>query len=343
MLQVFYHHRFTEHLTGRGHPERPARLAAFIEGLAQGGSAPDSFIAPTPLDRGALASVHDEPYLSLIERYCESLQPGEVGELPTGDTMVGHDSFEIALLAAGAAVSASERARVDAPALGVTRPPGHHAEPARGMGFCLLNNAALAAAHARANGAVLIVDLDYHHGNGTQAWVEEAHARPGPPLGFISTHAYPAYPGTGAFDESQVANNGFVIDIPLAHSTDTEDFVAVWSTLLPATTRRIKPATIVVSAGFDFLAGDPIAGLPIDISAVDALCGLIGQAGADAGAGIALVLEGGYSLENLKASGEALARSFGACSARTAVPAARVPADKRLAAMTAEALRWLVM
>lgn len=342
MLQVFYHQRFTEHLTGRRHPERPERLAAFVEGLTHGGSAPDSFIAPAPLDRGALASVHDEPYLSLIERYCASLQPGEVGELPTGDTMVGHDSFQIALLAAGAAVSASERARVESAALAVTRPPGHHAEPARGMGFCLLNNAALAAAHARANsGPVLIVDFDYHHGNGTQAWVEEALARPGAPLGFMSTHAYPAYPGTGAFDESQVSNNGFVIDIPLAHSTNTGDFVAVWSTLLPATIRRIKPSTIVVSAGFDFLAGDPIAGLPIDVSAVDALCGLIGQAGADAGAGIALVLEGGYSLENLKASGEALARSFGAGSARTRVPASRVPTDKRLAAMTTEALHWL--
>ncbi len=343
MLQVIYDVRFLDHLTGRGHPERPARLAAFIDGLEAGGSARADFIAPEPLDRRALATVHDGRYVQLIERYCESLSSVEMlGELPTGDTTVGHDSFEIALLAAGASVSSVERAALDAPALAVVRPPGHHAEPARGMGFCLLNNVALAAAHARATrGPVLIVDFDYHHGNGTQAWVERALALPGPPIGFISTHAYPAYPGTGAFDESQVRDGGFVIDVPLSHATNTEDFVAAWSSLLPAALRRIRPAAIVVSAGFDFLAGDPIAGLPIDRSAVDSLCGLIGQTGAEAGAGIALVLEGGYSLENLTASGATLARAFGANAMKTHVPAAKLPRDERLAAMTREALRWL--
>jgi acetoin utilization deacetylase AcuC-like enzyme len=285
--------------------------------------------------------VHPARYVDLVERGCASLGEGEVGELPTGDTLVSHDSFEIALHAAGGAVDAVEAGRADQPSFALIRPPGHHAEPERGMGFCVFNNVAVAAAWAlRERGNVLIADFDYHHGNGTQAWVERALEGGAHGLGFISTHAYPAYPGTGAFGESRVSSGGFVIDIPLPHSTDTEDFVAVWSSLLPVLAQRLRPTTIIVSAGFDFLAGDPIAGLPVAARAVDSLCGLLGDVANRHGAGLALILEGGYSLDNLRASGFSLAYDFGKHAPDVHVPEAKQPHDERLRGMVGEAGSW---
>ncbi len=209
------------------------------------------------------------------------------------------------------------------------------------MGFCVFNNVAVAAAWAlRERGNVLIADFDYHHGNGTQAWVEAALERGTSGLAFLSTHAYPAYPGTGAFGESRVSDNGLIVDIPMPHSTDTEDFVAVWASLLPVVAQRLKPKVIIVSAGFDFLAGDPIAGLPIAPRAVDALCGLLGNVASRHNAALALVLEGGYSLDNLRTSGSSLAYDFGKHTADVHVPEVRAPRDERLRRMTEEALRW---
>lgn len=277
----------------------------------------------------------------MVERTCRSLASDETGELPTGDTTVSHESFDVALRAAGGAVDAVAAARTDRPSLAVIRPPGHHAEPTRGMGFCVFNNVAVASSWAlRERGNVLIVDFDYHHGNGTQAWVKSALENGTKGLGFVSTHAYPAYPGTGAFAESLVNSDGFVVDIPLPHSTDTEDFVAVWSSLLPVLAQRLQPKVLIVSAGFDFLAGDPIAGLPVAPRAVDALCGLLGHVANRHAAGLALVLEGGYSLDNLRASGSSLAYDFGKHAPDVHVPHARVPSDERLRLMTEETLRW---
>jgi acetoin utilization deacetylase AcuC-like enzyme len=313
-----------------------------IEGLAAGGCAPDSFTLPTIAAPSAVTGVHDPAYVALIERFCEGLPEHAAAELPTGDTTVGHDSYRIALLAAGAAVDAVVRARADRPMLALVRPPGHHAEPARGMGFCLLNNVAIAGPAARRDrGATLIVDFDYHHGNGTQAWAEHAVRDGGAPLGFISTHASPAYPGTGAFDESHCTSDGFVIDVPLDLDTTTDDFVGVWASLLPPLAQALRPSTIVVSAGFEFLDGDTIAGLPVTVDAVEALCGLLGEAAADHNASLALVLEGGYNLLNLRESGELLARSFGNAASRVHVPAGHQPANRHLREMTSTILGWL--
>lgn len=278
-----------------------------------------------------------------MQRYCESIHGTDVvAELPTGDTTVTRESFAIAELAAGGALAAVDLAAPGQPTLAVVRPPGHHAEPGRGMGFCVFNNIAVAAQAAREQfGSVLIVDFDYHHGNGTQAWVETALGDGGSPLGFISTHAYPAYPGTGAFGESQLRDDGFVVDVPLPHSTDTDDFVAVWASVLPPLARRLRPKVILVSAGFDFLSGDPIAGLAVAPRAVDALCGLLGDVAGDHEARIAMILEGGYSLDNLRKSGASLAYDFGKHATDVHVPQAVEPRDERLRGMVGEIFGWL--
>ncbi len=154
-------------------------------------------------------------------------------------------------------------------------------------------------------------------------------------------HAYPAYPGTGAYSESRYAKGAFVIDIPLPLDTGTGDFVGVWTSLLPPLAKALRPATIVVSAGFDFLQNDPIAGLPVSIESVKLLSGLIGETAAENGAAVALVLEGGYDLNNMRLSAETLARSFGQDGSRVHVPAAHMPHEEHLRRMTAEVLSWL--
>jgi acetoin utilization deacetylase AcuC-like enzyme len=341
-MRITLAQRYAEHHTGAGHPERPERIDAFIAGLEAGGYGREVFQPALAAQLPAILSVHGAAYVAGVERICLALKSDEIAELPTGDTLVSRASYEVALEAAGAALLAAEQSAGGEPTLAITRPPGHHATPERGMGFCIFNNIAIAAERMRQTaGPVLIADFDYHHGNGTQAWVErELRADTAPPLGFISSHAYPAYPGTGAFAESRVSENGFVVDVPLPLSTVTDDVIAVWTNLLPPLVRRLRPAALLVSAGFDFLAGDPIAGLPVSLRAVDALCRLFGSVASESGASLAFVFEGGYSLENLTASGASMARAFGDGESVGQVPATNPPSSPKLRSMVAEVLGW---
>lgn len=168
------------------------------------------------------------------------------------------------------------------------------------MGFCVFNNAAIAAraAQAQFGARTLIVDFDYHHGNGTQAVSGDG-------LSYVSTHAFPAYPGTGGPDENYVLpKNDAIVNVPLPpHGFGTEPFVALWERLLPLTAARVRPDLLIVSAGFDYVAGDPAGDLGVDVEAASHLGRLIDRVAKDyCGGRVAYVLEGGYDLDALARS-----------------------------------------
>ena len=286
------------HYAGAGHPERPQRFEAVLEALRHPELKPHvAWFEAKPAERAAIERVHPPEYVDLLE----ALAAGGGGALD-GDTFLGPRSLESVLASAGVAVSAVEQGVKQGRALGVTRPPGHHALAARAMGFCFLNNVVVAARHAQALGIgrVLIVDWDVHHGNGTQALVEQD-----PSIRFVSMHQYPWYPGTGAADERGVGN---VFNVPrpggLPRATYVRDFLAG----VDAALDDWEPDMLLISAGFDSLAGDPLGEFtlePEDITTwTDALRERMGRRP------VVAVLEGGYRLDLLAAGVVSLARAL---------------------------------
>jgi acetoin utilization deacetylase AcuC-like enzyme len=294
--------RFAEHVPPPGHPERPERAEVFDRVAAAWRARGGVVQEPRAATRAELARVHTDRYLEEI-----AATTGRPVMLDA-DTFTSAASHEVALLAAGAAVEAAEHAwRSGEPALALVRPPGHHAEPDRALGFCLYNNAAIAAAALRSRGVerVAIVDVDVHHGNGTQtAFYAD------PTVLYISSHQYPFYPGTGAADETgEGAGRGFTLNLPLeAGATDREFEGAYRSKVLPAL-ERFEPGALVVSAGFDAHALDPLAGMRMTAAGYATLVALLDEAAVRlCDRRIALVTEGGY---HLTALGECLEATIG--------------------------------
>jgi acetoin utilization deacetylase AcuC-like enzyme len=236
------------HYGGAGHPERPQRFEAVLEALRRPELTPHiSWVDASPATRAAIERVHPSDYIDTLE----ALTARGGGALDA-DTFLGPRSLESVLASAGVALAAVEQGLKAGRAFALTRPPGHHALAARAMGFCFLNNVVLAARHAQARGCarVLIVDWDVHHGNGTQALVEHD-----PSIRYVSMHQYPWYPGTGAADERGVGN---VFNLPrpggLPRAVYVRDFLAG----VDAALAQWTPDILLVSAGFDSLAGDPL-------------------------------------------------------------------------------------
>lgn len=294
---------FGAHIPLGHHPERPERLLAArraIETLTSVGASFDLVEArPATLDE--LSRVH-------TPRYLESLLGlrGKQGYLD-GDTFYSPRSVEAAILAAGASIALVDRllltSSIDKTGnLGVAllRPPGHHAKADAAMGFCLVNNVAVAAAHARASGLsrIAVVDFDVHHGNGTQAIFAAD-----PSVLYISTHQFPFYPGTGALDEvGEGAGEGFTVNVPLEAGQGDAAYRGAFERIVLPVLEEYKPELVLVSAGFDAALRDPLAGMELTAPAYGWMTAeLTKVANKHARGRIALLLEGGYDLPSLEA------------------------------------------
>jgi acetoin utilization deacetylase AcuC-like enzyme len=287
---------FLEHLTGN-HPESPERLRHLLEWLP-GRPVSAKYERGTfgSADRAQLERAHDPAYLDRLRELTE-----RGGGRVEADTVVSRRSFEVAVRAAGAAVAAVDAVlQGDAPrAVCLIRPPGHHALFAAPMGFCLINNVVVAARHALAAHhleRVLIVDWDVHHGNGTQDLLYD--------LGnawFFSVHRSPFYPGTGAADETgRGAGLGTKFNLPLRMGTPRRTFRERFQTTLEQAATKCKPELVLISAGFDAHAADPIGSLGLETEDFEPLTKLVVQVADQFCQGrIVSLLEGGYDVEKL--------------------------------------------
>jgi acetoin utilization deacetylase AcuC-like enzyme len=312
---LFRHPSSTDHDTGPGHPERAARILALERELgAQDWLGYDVRRSP-PAGRDAIEAVHPQGHVAAIEALCAA-----GGGAIDADSVVSPGSFTAARHAAGGAVALVDALLGDeGPRVGASlhRPPGHHAEAARAMGFCLFNNVAIAARHALdAHGAarVLILDWDVHHGNGTN---DIFHASD--EVLFISIHESPLYPGTGPEgDVGSGAGAGFTVNLPVPHGSGDETFVSLVQHVSAPLCAALRPGLVLVSAGFDAHADDPLAGCEVTDAGYGAMAAAIAGAAAAAGAPLGVVLEGGYDLGALTRGMAATLRGVAAGGGETA-------------------------
>jgi acetoin utilization deacetylase AcuC-like enzyme len=315
--------QFVEHQTPPGHPERPERAEVFDLVAERCRAQGMEIVAPRAATREQLARVHDEAYLDMI-----ATTAGRAVKLDP-DTYTSPESHAVALLAAGAAVDAVERVMsgTHTATMALVRPPGHHAERNRAMGFCLYNSVAVGAAHARAQGArkVAIVDFDVHHGNGTQHMFEAD-----PHVLYVSTHQFPYYPGTGAADEIGTgAGAGFTVNLPLEAGAVSEDFEACFADIILPVLRQFEPDLVMMSAGFDAHENDPLGGLRLTSDVFGAMTlALRGVAEESCHGRIVAITEGGYDLEALAESTHIVIDALDGPAAAPAWPASGIPSTR---------------
>ena len=254
-VHVYWHPSSLRHDPGPEHPESSARLEAVLAALRSTSlDLPISWHESEAVDESLLRSVHASHYLNQLQELCS-----RGGGRLDADTVANEHSYTAAIHGAGAAVAAAQQALDGEPAFAAIRPPGHHAMASRAMGFCLINNVVVAARCALRRfglGRVLIIDWDVHHGNGTQALVEtEVRIR------YVSLHQWPLYPGTGCAEERGVGN-GF--NVPRPPGLPRETYVADLNAAVELATDGWVPQLILISAGFDALALDPLAGFTLE-------------------------------------------------------------------------------
>lgn len=286
------HPSFLEHDTGPHHPERPDRLRAVLAALEDPAFAGLERATAPLATLEEMARVHPAEYIETILGV--QPEPGELVHID-GDTVMSTGSAEAVQRAAGAAVLCVDAVmqRKVQTAFAAVRPPGHHATPTIPGGFCLINNAAVAARHAQARYGlerVAILDFDVHHGQGTQAVAEID-----PSLFYASTHQYPLYPGTGSAREHGISGN--VVNVPLPGGAGGAQFRAAWEQRILPALDGFAPQLLILSAGFDAHVDDPLAGLEVETGDFMWLTEAFREvARQHAGGRIVSVLEGGYDL-----------------------------------------------
>jgi len=298
-VALFTHPAALDHDTGEGHPECAERVRYVLRALEAQMFAPLLREVAPPATVEQLRAAHSAEHVDFIMSL-----PRDRTRYIDGDTLYGPGSLDAALRGAGGACAA-----VDAVMEGwakaafvAMRPPGHHAEANRAMGFCLFNNAAVAAYHARARwglARVAVVDFDVHHGNGTQDIFG-----PEPDLFYASSHQYPCYPGTGAAHERGAHGN--IVNAPLAPGSGTQAFQAAWSGVIIPALNAFRPELLIISAGFDAHAADPLAQLRLHEADFTWITqALLAVADAHCPGRVVSLLEGGYDLDALAASAAA--------------------------------------
>ena len=315
--------RFAEHQTPPGHPEKPERAEVMDVVAARWREGGGDVVAPRLATHEQLARVHDAEHLHRIAEAA-----GQAMALDA-DTYTSPESSEIALLAAGAAVDGVERVMsgLHRAALALVRPPGHHAERGRPMGFCLYNNVAVAAAHARTLGArrVAVVDYDVHHGNGTQQIFEAD-----PHVLYMSIHQFPYYPGTGSAAEiGRDAGRGFTVNIPLEVGAMDTDYQVVFAEVVIPILRQFAPDLILVSAGFDAHERDPLGGMRLTTAAFPAMTMALRVIAEEYCLGrIVVITEGGYDLMALRESLDGVVEALGGPVVPMAWPSSHAASER---------------
>ncbi|MCC7078235.1 MAG: histone deacetylase [Acidimicrobiia bacterium] len=293
-----FHEAFLEHDPGPGHPERAARLKILVDTIEGDGDLRGlvAFEEATPAPRERVLAAHSGAHL----RRLEDLDSAGGGAIDP-DTHLSARSLEAALLAAGAGLDAAAAVEAGADfAFALVRPPGHHAERGRAMGFCLLNNAAVTALALRERGdRVAVVDWDAHHGNGTQAILWDD-----PGSMFVSLHEYPAYPGTGRLDETGPPHAaGTTVNLALPPGTGESTYLRAFDEVIEPALRAFGPDWVLLSAGFDAHRADPITNMGLRAASFGHLGLRVRTLARElTGRGVTAFLEGGYDLEAIAAS-----------------------------------------
>jgi len=294
---------YLRHLAGVEHPERPERLTSIREGLERAGLLAGIFrIAPRRVTDAELMLVHTRSYVDLVRRELSNLTGPK--DLSTGDTVISPGSLETAQFAAGGVLNAVDAVMTKKVrnAFCAVRPPGHHATPSRGMGFCIYNQVAIAARYAqKTHGAkrVLIVDWDYHHGNGTQDIFYEDES-----VMIFDTHHYGAYPGTGSATETGAGKaKGTKFNVPMAPGAGDAAFLEAFRARLVPEARKFKPDLILISAGFDGMRNDVLGQFDITPQGFADMTRVVVDLANELCQGrVVSVLEGGYRLDGLAES-----------------------------------------